>query len=104
MVDPLEGALRAQTVALAAQYRLPIIYPFRKSVEVGGLASYGTNPGNQYRQAAIFVHKILNGAKPSDLPVEQPTKFEFLVNLKAAKSLGLTIAPPLLATADEVIE
>jgi putative tryptophan/tyrosine transport system substrate-binding protein len=104
MVDPLESALRTQTVALAARYRLPIIYPFRKSVEAGGLASYGTNLGNQFRQAATFVHKILNGTKPADLPVEQPTKFEFVVNLKTAKSLGLTVAPSLLSTADEVIE
>ena len=104
MVDPLEGVLRKQTVALAAQYRLPIIYPFRGSAEAGGLASYGTNLGNQYRQAATFVHKILNGAKPADLPVEQPTKFEFVINLKTAQSLGLAIPPSLLATADEVIE
>jgi putative tryptophan/tyrosine transport system substrate-binding protein len=104
MVDPLEIALRKQTVALAAQYRLPIIYSFRETVEAGGLASYGTNLGNQYRQAATFVHKILNGSKPADLPVEQPTKFEFVINLKTAKSLGLNTPPSLLATADEVIE
>jgi putative ABC transport system substrate-binding protein len=104
MVDPLESALRKQTVALAAQYRLPIIYPFRESTEAGGLASYGTNLGNQYRQAATLVHKILSGTKPANLPVEQPTKFESVVNLKTAKSLGLTIGPSLLATADDVIE
>ncbi len=104
MVDPLESALRQRTVVLAAQYRLPIIYPFRGSAEAGGLASYGTNLADQYRQAATFVHKILNGAKPADLPVEQPTKFEFVINLKTAKSLGLNIPPSLLATADKVIE
>lgn len=104
MVDPLEGVLRKQTVALAAQYRLPIIYPSRGSAEAGGLASYGTILGNQYRQAATFVHKILNGAKPADLPVEQPTKLEFVINLKTAQSLGLAIPPSLLATADEAIE
>jgi putative tryptophan/tyrosine transport system substrate-binding protein len=104
MVDPLESALRKQTVVLAAQYRLPIIYPFRASAEAGGLVSYGTNLGNQFRQAATFVDKILNGAKPAELPVEQPTKFEFVINLKTAKSLGLTIPASLLATADEVIE
>ena len=104
MVDPLESALRKQTAALAAQYRLPIIYPFRGSAEAGGLASYGTNLGNQFRQAATFVHKILNGTKPADLPVEQPTKFEFVINLKTAKALGLIIPSSLLATADEVIE
>ena len=76
MVDPLVSALRKQTVALAAEYRLPIVYPFRESAEAGGLASYGTNLGNQYRQAATFAHKILIGTKPADLPVEQPTKFE----------------------------
>ena len=104
LVDPLESALRKQTVALAAQYQLPIIYPFRGSAEAGGLASYGTNLGGQYRQAATFVHKILNGAKPADLPVEQPTKFELVINRKAAKALGLTVPPSLLSIADEVIE
>jgi putative ABC transport system substrate-binding protein len=104
LVDPLESALRKQTVALAAQYRLPIIYPVRESAEAGGLASYGADLGKQYRQAATFVHKILQGAKPADLPVEQPTKFEFVVNLKTANALGLAISPSLLATADEVIE
>ena len=104
MVDPLESALRQQTVALAAQHRLPTIYPFRETVEVGGLASYGTNLPDQYRQAATFVHKIFNGAKPADLPVEQPVKFELVINLKTAKALGLDIPATLLARADEVIE
>ena len=104
MVDPLESALRKQTVALATEYRLPIIYPFRESAEAGGLASYGTNSPDQFRQAATFVHKILNGAKPADLPVEQPTKFELVINLKTAKALGVTIPASLLSRADEVIE
>lgn len=104
MVDPLESALRKQTVTLAAQYRLPIIYPFRASTEAGGLASYGTNLQDQFLQAATFVHKILNGAKPADLPVEQPTKFELVINAKTAKALGLIIPASLLAAADEVIE
>jgi putative tryptophan/tyrosine transport system substrate-binding protein len=104
MIDPLESALRKQTVALAAEHRLPIIFPFREAVEFGGLMSYGTNLPDQFRQAATFVHKIFNGAKPADLPVEQPTKFELVVNLKAARALGLTIPPTLLARADEVLE
>jgi putative ABC transport system substrate-binding protein len=104
MVDPLVGALRKQTVALAAEYRLPVIYPFRESAEAGGLASYGTNLRAQYRQAATFVHKILSGASPAELPVEQPTKFELVINLKAAKELGLTVPASLQSTADKVIE
>lgn len=104
MVDPLESALRQQTVTLAAQHRLPIIYPFRETVEIGGLASYGTSLPDQYRQAAAVVHKIFSGTKPADIPVEQPTKFELVVNLKTAKALGLTMPATLLAQADEVIE
>ena len=104
MIDPLTSALRTQTAALAAEFRLPTIYPFREDVLVGGLVSYGTSLPDQYRQAAAFVHKIFNGAKPADLPVEQPTKFELAVNLKTAKALGITVPPTLLARADEVIE
>ena len=104
MVDPLESALRRQTVALAAQHRLPIIYPFRETVEIGGLASYGTSSPDQYRQAAALMHKIFGGTKPADIPVEQPTKFELVINLKTARALGLTIPATLLAQADEVIE
>ena len=104
MIDPLTSAMREQTAVLAAEYRLPTIYPFREDVQAGGLVSYGTSLPDQYRQAAAFVHKIFNGAKPTDLPVEQPTKFELAVNLKAAKALGLTVPTTLLARADEVIE
>jgi putative ABC transport system substrate-binding protein len=104
MVDPLATALREQTVALAAEYRLPVIYAFREDVVSGGLVSYGPSLPGQYRQAAMFVHKIFTGAKPADLPVEQPTKIELLINLKTAKALGLEIPPQLLARADEVIE
>jgi putative ABC transport system substrate-binding protein len=95
--------LRKETAALAAQHRLPVIYTQREDVEAGGLVAYGTNLPAQYRQAATFVHKILRGAKPADLPVAQPTKFELVINLKTAQTLGLTIPPSLLFQADEVI-
>jgi putative ABC transport system substrate-binding protein len=104
MIDPLTSALRKQTAALAAEYRLPVIYPFGEDVVAGGLVSYGPSLPEQYRQAATFVHKIFNGAKPTDLPVEQPTKFELVVNLKTAKALGLTISSSFQLRADEVIE
>ena len=104
MLDPVATDLRNQTVQLAAEYRLPVIYPFREDVAAGGLASYGPNLPSQYGQAAMFVHKILQGSKPADLPVEQPTKFDLAINLKAAKALGLAVSPTLLARADEEIE
>ena len=104
MIDPLASTLRERTVALAAEYRLPIIYAFREDVVAGGLVSYGTSLPEQYRQAATFVHKIFHGAKPADLPVEQPTKYELVINLKTAKALGLEVPHSLLARADEVIE
>jgi ABC-type uncharacterized transport system substrate-binding protein len=89
--------------ALAAEGRLPAIYARREHPDVGGLMSYGPNVPEMFRRAATFVDKILKGAKPADLPVEQPSKFELVVNLKAAKALGLTIPPSVLARADEVI-
>jgi putative ABC transport system substrate-binding protein len=89
---------------LAEKSRLPAMYPFRDYVEAGGLMAYGTDLAELWRRLADDVHQILNGAKPGDIPIYQPTKFEFLVNLKAAKVIGLTIPPALLASADDVIE
>ncbi len=104
MVDPTGGSLRARTVELAARHRLPVMFVFREDVEAGGLVAYGASLPVQYRQAATFVHKILRGARPGDLPIEQATNFELALNLKTAKALGLTIPPSLLLRADQVIE
>jgi putative ABC transport system substrate-binding protein len=89
---------------VAAQSQLPAIYGYRQMVEAGGLMSYGPDVPDLHRRAAAYVDKILKGAKPGDLPVEQPTKFEFVINLKTAKALGLTIPQSLLMRADQVIE
>lgn len=104
MVDPTGGPLRVKTVELAARHRVPVMFVFREDVEAGGLVAYGANLAAQYRQAAAFVHKILRGARPSDLPIEQATKFELVFNLKTAKKLGLAIPPSLLLRADQVME
>jgi putative ABC transport system substrate-binding protein len=89
---------------LAEQNRLPAIYVGREFIEAGGLMTYGVSFPHLYFRAASYANKIFNGTKPSELPVEQPTKFELIINLKAAKAIGLTVPPTLLARADEVIE
>lgn len=91
-------------ITLAARYRLPAVYPYRFFTAIGGLMSYGIDPDDLFRRAASYVDRILRGAKPADLPVQNPNKFELVINLKTAKALGLTVAPLLLDTADEVIE
>jgi putative ABC transport system substrate-binding protein len=102
--DTVFNNFRGRIAELAATMRMPAIYGFREHVEDGGLMSYGPDNRGNYRRAATYVDKILKGANPGDLPIEQPTKFELVINLKAAKALGLTVPPQLLARADEVIE
>ena len=103
LLDPLVVSQRARIVELASESRLPAIYPTKEFVEAGGLMSFGADLTDSYRRAAIFVDKILKGAKPAELPIEYPTKFIFTVNLKTAKQIGLVMPPKMLAMADKVI-
>jgi len=102
--DLVTAAYKSRITALAATSHLPAMYTSREYPDAGGLMSYGPSIAHLYRRVATFVDKILKGAKPADLPVEQPTTFELIVNVKVAKALGLTISPSLLARVDELVE
>jgi putative ABC transport system substrate-binding protein len=102
--DAFLNSRRDQIITLAARYSVPMMYPFRADAAAGGLLSYGTNIDEMYRQAGIYAGRILNGDKPGELPIQQPTKFDLVLNLKTARTLGITFPSTLLVRADEVIE
>ena len=102
--DSFTHVHRAEITSLTARYGLPAVYPFRQFSEVGGLLSYGNDQADNFRRAAVYVDRILAGAKPGELPVQAPVKFELVINLKTAKALGLDVPPLLQQRADEVIE
>jgi len=104
LVSPMFFGERRRLVDLAAKNRLPAVYPWRELVDAGGLMAYGADLADLFRRAATYVDKILKGAKPTELPVEQPTKYELVINLKTARTLGLMIPPSLLRRADQIVE
>jgi ABC-type uncharacterized transport system substrate-binding protein len=104
LADPSNDAYAGKIAELAQQYRLPTAFQLRNNVVAGGLMSYGADNNDQFRLAAFYVDRVLRGEKPADLPVQMPTKFNFAINVKAAKALGITVPPTLLSIADEVIE
>jgi putative tryptophan/tyrosine transport system substrate-binding protein len=104
MTDAFTSIHRKQIIELAARFALPAVYPYTYYTADGGLMSYGIDQVEQIRGAALYVDRILRGEKPGDLPIQQPTKFEFVINLKTAKTLGLTLPTTLLARADQLIE